>query len=126
VAGSPAMTGCARASHYDEVLRLGTCHQNSAMSQADTATGRNNALSSIAVKIFPPRGVIRAPVSTNHLGGVNLRAGVAGGKFTEPADLFGYCTIKNFFSQPKRVNGREICSKFHAVTRSSHYIKVVA
>jgi hypothetical protein len=24
--GSPAMTGCARASHYDEVLCLGTCH----------------------------------------------------------------------------------------------------
>jgi hypothetical protein len=26
MAGSSAMTGCARASHYDEVLRLGTCH----------------------------------------------------------------------------------------------------
>jgi hypothetical protein len=26
VAGSLVMTGCARASHYDEVLRLGTCH----------------------------------------------------------------------------------------------------
>jgi hypothetical protein len=26
VAGSPAMTGHARASHYDEALRLGMCH----------------------------------------------------------------------------------------------------
>jgi hypothetical protein len=28
VVGSPAMTGCSRASHYDEVLHLGTCHSS--------------------------------------------------------------------------------------------------
>jgi hypothetical protein len=50
VAGSPTMTGRARASHYDEVLRLGTCHPSgrrltlvnlstTAVTQAGTAAG---------------------------------------------------------------------------------------
>jgi hypothetical protein len=38
-------------------------------------------------KIFSPRNVIRAPVSTNHLAGVNPDAGVAGGKVRCTSDL---------------------------------------
>jgi hypothetical protein len=44
------------------------------------------------------KSVIRAPVSTNHLIGVNPGAGVAGGRGGEPAILFSYCTIRTPFS----------------------------
>jgi hypothetical protein len=45
------------------------------------------ASSPSAVKIFSPRGVIRAPVSMNHLAGMNPGAGVADGKVRCTCDL---------------------------------------
>jgi hypothetical protein len=55
------------------------------------------ASSSSAVEIFSPRDVIRAPVSTNHLAGVNPGAGVADSKVHCPCDLV-QSTVPSEFS----------------------------
>jgi hypothetical protein len=52
--------------------------------------------------------------------------GVAGSRFTEPTDLFGHCTIRNFFSRSDRSCLGRISSRFCMVTRSMLSIKVVA
>jgi hypothetical protein len=61
------------------------------------------------VKIFSPRGVIWAPVSTNHLAGVNPSAGVAGDKVhctcdlvqsTVPSEFLSGCLIE-LFAEPR-------------------------
>jgi hypothetical protein len=47
----------------------------------------NNPLSSSRVEIFSPRNVIRAPLSKNHLVGVNPGVGVTGGQVHCTYDL---------------------------------------
>jgi hypothetical protein len=42
--------------------------------------------------------------------------GVAGGRFTEPTDLNGHCTIRNFFSRCDRSCLGQISSRFCTVT----------
>jgi hypothetical protein len=52
--------------------------------------------------------------------------GVTSGRFTEPTDLSGHCTIRNFFSRSDRSCLGRISSRFCMVTRSMLCIKVVA
>jgi hypothetical protein len=79
------------------------------LAQVGTAYGGTVASSSSAVKIFSPRDVIRAPVSTNHLASVNPDAGVAGGKLhctcdlirsTVPSEFLSGCLTK-LFAEPR-------------------------
>jgi hypothetical protein len=85
VARPPAMTGHARASHCDEVLRLGTWHPSGrqltpaklsgpAVRQADTAVGWNSVSSSSLAPNFSPRIVIRVQPGVNRDAGVNSSA----------------------------------------------------
>jgi hypothetical protein len=63
----------------------------------------NSALSSSGGKIFSPRNVIWAPVSTNHLAGVNPDAGVTGGKVRCTSDLVqSTVPSRSFISWPDR------------------------
>jgi hypothetical protein len=82
VARPPAMTGHARASHSDEVLRLGTWHPSGSrltpaklsgpfVRQADTALGRNSVSSSSSAPDFSPRIVIRVRPGVNHDASMN-------------------------------------------------------
>jgi hypothetical protein len=48
------------------------------------------ALVSSTVKIFSPRGVIRAPMGTNRIAGVNPGVGVDGGKVHCTCDLIQF------------------------------------
>ena len=52
--------------------------------------------------------------------------GVAGGRFTEPIDFSGHCTIRIFFSQFDRPCLGRISFRFCIVTRSMLCSKVVA
>ena len=91
------------------------------------AAGRNSALSSSVVEIFSPRDVIRAPVSTNHLAGVNPGAGVAGGKVHCTCDLVqSTVPLESLFEVPYRACLGSICSIFYVVTQPILCIKVEA
>jgi hypothetical protein len=52
--------------------------------------------------------------------------GVAGGRFTEPIDSSGHCTIRFFFSQSDRPCLGRISSRFYMATRPMLCSKVVA
>jgi hypothetical protein len=69
----------------------------------DKASGYNGQLPiSSAVKIFSPRGVIRAPTGMNLIAGANPGAGSQAARCNSPKIFFNYCKIKTPFSLSDR------------------------
>jgi hypothetical protein len=88
-AKSPAMNGHAKALYCDVVEHQGTWQpinrrptpaslSEPAVSQADTAAGRNSGLSSSSMRYFLPRAVNYTPLSTNHGAWREFERGVTG------------------------------------------------
>jgi hypothetical protein len=87
-----------------------------AVSQADTATGRNRVSSSSAVPDFLPRSVIRVRPGVNRDAGVNLGARSPAARGVEPAILFSHCIIRTPFSLFDRAICRALISIFCVAT----------
>jgi hypothetical protein len=106
VARPPAMTGYARASHCDKVLRLGTWHPSGrrltptklsgpAVRQSDTTARRNSVSSSSLAPDFSPRIVICVRPGVNRDTGVNPGARSPAVRGAESGILFSHCTIRH-------------------------------